>query len=198
LHRFTFPAAVLAALALATPAAAAPDKAATVTFAEPTQALEGDTATGVNVSYFLDPDVTTGTCAKDPDNYCSTFLFKADEFTGTAGSGTNRSATLTFRMDGFSEASDFDLRVYESDADGTKGAFLGYPETSDIQDTSPLGDLDPRATFLGDYETKVVTGVRPGKHFLVEVPYFFAIEDRPVVTATLSKAAAPPAPEAGS
>ena len=67
--------------------------------------------------------------------------------------GTNvAGGTVTFRIDGFSQASDFDLRVYESDDTGAPFGKSTSP-TGDNEGTSPLGGNDPRNTGAGDYET---------------------------------------------
>lgn len=107
----------------------------------------------------------------------------------------NSGAPLTVRIEGFGPTDDYDLRVYASDAQGTAQANLGSPD-SDVQAGSPL-PIDPRATSLGDYETKVVPNAKAGPYYLVEVVYF-AVADGTSYTgkATLSKVPAQPAPTA--
>jgi hypothetical protein len=191
--RSAFAAVVAASLLFAAPAAAF-DGEATVTHEQPAAKLSGPVATGLNVSFFVHSLTGTGGCGTDVVNRCATFLFKADEFVGTQGLGAVKTATATFRLDGYTAASDFDLRVYESNEQGQPGTYLGSPTSTDVGDSSPLGGDDPRYTGAGDFENKVVPGVRPGRYYLVMVPYFSVVEDKPDVTMTLSKTApVPPA-----
>ena len=142
----------------------------------------GPVANGLNTSFFLDGTVPgqTGTCGTpdDPQTACDSTLVHV---TGVYGDGSQ----IAFRIDGFQPVSDFDLRVYTADADGKPETYLGSPSSSDVSESSPLGDADPRYTSAGDYENKVVdltqyadpaTGV-VDQTFVVEVPYFIAAQD---------------------
>lgn len=152
---------------------------------------EGLELSGANTSFFLDGLATTGSCADtDATDYCDTTLVQVDPdlVLGTA------KPTLTFRIEGFRPVDDFDLRVYESNAAGEARTYLGSPE-SDNEKTSPLGDLDLRNTGAGDFETKVVTGVKPGRYYLVEVVYFAVAQGSYTGKATLTGVPAQPEPE---
>lgn len=160
----------------------------------------GPTATGLNTSYFLGGTgpIPDGSCANaEPQTACDATLV---HLTGTAGEGS----TLTFRIDGFLPISDFDLRVSTANPDGSADTYLGSPTSSDVSESSPLGSDDPRYTFAGDYENKVVnvadyadpdTGA-VDQYFLVEVPYFVVTSDAYTGHATLdAKPFVPPVSE---
>jgi len=157
-----------------------------------TQEWTGSEGSGLNTSWFLDGTATTGSCADaDETTRCDSTLVQVDPELVLGRSGV----PLTFRIEGFGPTDDDDLRVYASDAQGTARTYLGSPD-SDAQAGSPL-PVDPRATSLGDYETKVVPNAKAGQYFLVEVVYF-AVADGTTYTgrATLSKipAQSEPAP----
>ena len=144
----------------------------------------GPTAMGLNPSFFLDGTAPgqKGTCdgdASSPETACDKTLVHV---TGIVGDGSS----IKFRIDGFQQYSDFDLRVYESDADGTAGTYLGSPTSTDTYDSSPLGGNDPRGTAAGDYEYKVVdlaqysdpeTGAIDA-YFQLQIPYFIVANDK--------------------
>ena len=145
--------------------------------------------TGLNTSYFLDGTAgQSGTCGalSDPRAACDKTLVHV---TGVVGEGSS----ITFRIDGFLPVSDFDLRVYTAEADGTLVDDLGSPTTTDAEESSPLGELDPRRTSAGDFENKVVditsyadyeTG-EIDQWFAVVVPYFLVANDKYAGHATL-------------
>lgn len=172
-------AATLAGLALAGSASAAPDRTITLTSGPvpATADWTGATGSGLNTSYFLDGTAPgqTGTCGSvdDPQTACERTLV---HLVGDAIGG----GTATFRIDGFLPVSDFDLRVYASDATGEPEGDPADP-TGDSE-SSPLGDLDPRATSAGDYETATVAlpegdGTPLDQYFVVLVPYFAVASD---------------------
>lgn len=145
--------------------------------------------TGFNTSYFLDGTAgQAGTCGalSDPRAACDKTLVHV---TGTVGEGSS----ITFRIDGFLPASDFDIRVYTSNAEGALESDLGSPTSTDAEESSPLGALDPRRTSAGDYENKVVglseyADYETGKidqWFAVVVPYFLVVNDKYAGHATL-------------
>lgn len=177
----------LTALALAAPAAqAAPDRTLTLTHAAPEATFTSAPASGLNTSFFLDGTATTGACGKTDANRCEeTLVFVDSDFL--------TSPRITFRMEGFSAASDFDLRVYRSNEKGEALEKLGRPE-SDAVATSPLGSLDPRSTGPGDFETTPLTGVKRGQHYLMQVVYFAVANDKYTGKITLSKTKADPEP----
>jgi hypothetical protein len=156
----------LATLGVAAPAAASPD--VVLTPAAPEVKWAGPTATGFNTSWFADSLAGGGTCANTSEQTrCDSTLIevKADRVASNAG--------LRIDMDGFRPTDDFDLRVYDL---GTKpksaGTYLGSPTGTTAGDASPLGSNDPRYTSAGDFEYKVVTGIKPGRFYRVDVVYF--------------------------
>lgn len=165
-------AAALAAAVAAPAAQAAPDRTVSVSLANNVATYEGDAALGFNVSYF-DETAQPASCGKAPQNFCdSTLVFVDDSYTG--------SKKMDIVMDGF-EISDYDLRVYKSDANGNPLAFEGYPTG---HGTSPAGTLLP--TFLGDPETKNLLGVKAGSYYLVDLVYFSTVPaETPNVKVTL-------------
>ncbi len=172
----------LAALALAAPASASP----TVTIS-PTSAATwtGPVGNGANVSHFADlgvgPSQLRGKCGSDLQTNCDITLV---HITGAPTSG----GSVKFRIDGFQPYSDFDLRVYGSDASGEQYEDLTAPQ-GDVAASSPLGSDDPRHTSAGDFETTEVSlsGYVSGGQawFLVKVPYFLVANDTYTGHATL-------------
>ena len=158
-----------AGLALTAPLAQAAPRAVTVT---PTTKATwaGTPGSGLNVSWFTDSLRPSGQCGADPQTYCDDTLvhFTSDKELSDSA--------LTFRMDGFQQTSDFDLRVYLSDETGEPIEYLGSP-TGDAGAASPLGTSDPRNTSAGDFETKVVETAQPGDYYLVRVVYFAVAND---------------------
>ena len=151
----------------------------------------GSEGSGLNTSWFLDSETGAGTCAdEDETTRCDTTLVQIDP---ELFLDKSKPSLLTFRIEGFGPTDDYDLRVYESDASGRLGTYLGSP-TSDAQSTSPL-PIDPRATSVGDYETVTASARTAGNYCLVEVVYF-AVADGTSYTGkvTLSKVPAQPAP----
>lgn len=186
MHRLRL-AAVTAAAALtllAPGASAAPDRTASLTRGEtPTSSVSWTSApnSGANTSWFLDGLATTGECGKDLDSYCDNTLIKLDV------TKISPSTTLTFRIQDFNQATDIDLRVYESDRNGAAIRYLGAP-VGDASKGSPLGTSDPRNTFSGDAETKELKNedIVAGGYYLVQAVHFTAAQAtyKGIVTAT--------------
>jgi hypothetical protein len=161
-----------AGLAAAAPAAhAAKDQVVT---AEKGATWTSAPASGLNTSFLLGE--TRGTCAgTDATNICDTTLVHV---TAT----DVESAVASFRIEGYRPTSDFDIRVYESDAEGTKGAKVGTL-AGDVDKDSPLGADDPRHTGPGDFETTTVPLAADedtndiDAYYLVVVPYFAVAND---------------------
>ena len=109
-------------------------------------------------------------CSKDPNAYCEAILVGFD-LTLTeeeiAAGKTRKTANAEIAIgDPTVPVYDFDLKVYESDAEGTKGA-----------EVASVGDWDETP---GE-ETATISGVRgtvdaPIKYYLVEVVYFYAVQ----------------------
>lgn len=170
-------AATLVSLALAAPAGAALDRTVEVT---PTTKADWTSlpGSGLNLTWLANSGPAKGACGTDLQNRC--------ELTLVHVTATNvATAALTFRIDGFGPASDFDLRVYASDAQGTFG---GKTVASPKGDSTkgPLGEDDPRNTAAGDFETvelvaddaiDLATGELDA-YYLVMVPYFAVFNDK--------------------
>lgn len=187
--RSTLLAGVLAGLAASAPAQAAPDRTVTVTSAAPAATWTSAAGNGLNPTWLINTGPVKGTCGKDVNNYCETTLVHVTA--DNIGDGS-----VKFRIDGFTAASDFDLRVYESDPAGTMGTKIGSP-TGDVAGTSPAGDLDPRHTGPGDFETThapvgayIDTETNTlDAYFLIAVPYFTVANDKYSGHATLTQTA---------
>jgi hypothetical protein len=154
-----------AAVTMAAPAAEAAPRAVTVSPEKKTVAWDGLPGPGLNVTWFTDSLRPTGQCGADVNNFCDETLVHFDSDEDITPS------TLKFRMEGFAQYSDFDLRVYESDESGEPLNYLGSP-TSDNSQTSQLGSNDPRNTFIGDFESLEVADPLPDSYYLVRVVYF--------------------------
>lgn len=177
-------AALIAAMAPGASAASPTQTLTTATETEPAKLAAdwtGPTGLGVNLSYFLDGLLTTGSCGDvaEPQAACDKTLVHVK---GVVGDGSS----VKFRIDGFLPISDFDIRVYTADADGNLDTYLGSPSSTDVSESSPLGSSDPRYTSIGDYENKLVdlspyadyeTGAID-QWFAVVVPYFLVVNDK--------------------
>lgn len=149
-----------------------------VTFSEDgTATVEGGMPGGANVSPFIGDPV----CSTAPDSYCETILLTveqpvADEAPDAIDFGLGEvGIDVTAAVPG----ADFDLFVYESDADATKGTQIAssgnLSACTQLCGTAP----DPAGLYndcLGVdecVEFNVSTSDLDGtKHFLVEVVYF--------------------------
>lgn len=185
LSRRTAVIAALAGLAVAAPSASAELRTKTVTPTEPAT-WDGATANGANTSWLLNSLTKKGVCdTAGPTSYCDDTLVHVTAEELAEGS------QLKVRIDGFSpELSDFDLRVYASDQAGEPYEYLGSPEgdhNGNLGDGTPAAGTvvhpfltDPRHTWFGDYETKMVDlsgyvdekGALTDAHFLVRIVYF--------------------------
>src|SRR3954449_7840951 len=150
LRRTTPLLAAIAASVLFAPAAQAAQRAEELNPTTPAVKWTGAAGTGLNPTWLVNSLRPTGQCGTDVYNFCDETLVHFT--TPLLAEGTQ----LKFRIDNYNPApSDFDLRVYESDATGAADAYLGSPK-GDVTTTSPLGANDPRATAAGDFETKIV------------------------------------------
>jgi hypothetical protein len=188
MHISSCRAALVAALLGLAVSAAAASAAPRAVEATPTTAAKWDgvKTTGANVSWFTDSLRPSGKCdTAGPTSYCDDILvhFTAAELA--------EGAALKFRIEGFDPLpSDFDLRVYRSDATGEAGEYLDSPEgdfasgpyPTDGSPLAPVGEvLFPNLeTSSSDFETKIVdladtvdeeTGASDA-YFLVRVVYF--------------------------
>lgn len=122
---------------------------------------------GANPLYYSDPAVGAvggnETCTKDPDSYCDHLLVElVNPVADDGDAATDLTARRTFRTDLATEAADYDLIVYSSDADATIGPELGssanYP-------------------FDGDFSESVAVSVttresQPSAYVLVRIIYY--------------------------
>lgn len=150
-----------------------------------THTWTGTHATGLNVNYWGMFEGThptpPGTCSDDRDSYCDTVLLElSNPLTQEdidAGK-TSKKKTLTVTITDYGPvpdpATDFDLILFTSDAEGTKGdelgqsAVWGYDE-GDGTETVP---------------TQIVTTLaEPSKFVLVEVVYFIVSDSHYTGTA---------------
>jgi hypothetical protein len=175
-------AAVIGLAALPASASAAA-RTITIDAAAPTQSWTGTATQGFNPMFF--DSHLPGECGTDPNNYCDDTLVHFTSADALDESG------LTFHIDGF-DHSDFDLRVYTSDASGAVGDLIG---TGKGEGTGLAGGTLP--TWVGDPEN-VSTYADPDSWFLVRVVYFTVPGDE-VYSGKLTWAgtvASPDAPEA--
>ena len=133
---------------------------------------EGEPATGTALGNFTGGTVpqTALECSKTPDSYCE-FVLLAFDVSLTeeeiAAGKTRKTANGEIAIGNPTlPAYDFDLKVYDSDAEGTKGAQV-----------ASVGDLDETP---GE-ETATISGIRgtvdqPIKYYLVEVIYFTVVQ----------------------
>ena len=163
-------AAVCLALIPAVPASAAPREAAVNKDTLKTT-WTGATTSGANASWFGDFVTDGGTCnSTEATAYCDETLVKVDI------RKTKSNTQLKLRIDQFGKPSDdFDLRVYESNANGDRITYLGSP-AGEVCETSPLGCDDPRNTAAGDFETKIISNIKACQYYLVQVVYFAVVE----------------------
>lgn len=149
--------AAVAGLALPAAASAAP-RAITIDPDAPSKTWTGAPAPAANVTFYEGNRTKLSACGTTPRDYCD------DTLVHFTGEGPYDASDITFRIDGF-QHSDYDLRVYASDATGAEGEYLGDP-------TGDGAGLVPQLpTFWGDGETKTVAA-DPGSWFLVRVVYF--------------------------
>lgn len=164
--------AVALAAAAVFPASALASPAQTVTPEAPVAKFRGPAQLGANVSYFGEV-AAPGSCSTSPETYCDTTLVKVEgDFLGNKA--------LTVRLDGFTY-SDYDLRVYKSNAQGARLSFNGNPAGDG---GGPVGSV--LATGPGDFETSNVAGVKKATFYLVDVVYFATVPtETPQITVTL-------------
>lgn len=166
-------AAVVTLPLLGGPAQAAPDRTMTVANGK-SATWTGATATGMN-QYYWDPagvgpagPVEDHKCTKDVQYYCEVILVKFEnpfteaELADPKKKFKERAATIV--LDNFSPAfpvSDFDLLVYESDANGTVGPL--------IDSDGAIGPTDN--TEQVDF-TITTTRTEPAVYVLAHVVYY--------------------------
>lgn len=161
MSRFLRFAAVVMALALvpAMGAMAEPDDTATLSPGESYE-FGAHALVGTNLGYFgLVPTGPPGTCNKDPNTTCDTFLIELsnplteEEIAADPNAFRRKPVTVTVEF-----MSDIDLIVWDSDADGTRGTQLGQSASADFIETVT--------------STVRTTADEPSKWILVDVVYF--------------------------
>lgn len=111
-------------------------------------------------------DVTgeANTCSKDPNTYCEQLLieYKNPLTPEEIEAGVlNRKKRSTIRLDWGSEASDFDLEIYQSDSKGTLGSEIG----SSTQGATNFESVD---------HTVTTTAEQPSAFVVVRIIYWLA------------------------
>lgn len=151
-----------------------------VTFTEDgTQTVQGDVPGGINLTGFTEDGVR---CSSDPDAYCETILVTVEQPVADDGDPDTLSFGLgEVVMDTTADVQggDFDITVFESDAEASRGSelassgnFLACATFCDV----PL--VQPNQCEAADecLEFNVSTSELGGtKHYLVEVVYFAAV-----------------------
>lgn len=160
MHRRVLLAALLA-LAVAPATASAALRTIEVDPSAPEKTWDGTNTPGFNTSWFVDDQAGTGACGADADDYCDDTLVHFSSPFPLADSA------LKFHIGDFA-SSDYDLRVYTSDATGAQGDYLGSP---DADGNGPFSAAI--GTFVGDWES-VTTFADPDTWYLVRVVYFTA------------------------
>jgi hypothetical protein len=135
-------------------------------------------ATGVNTSHLADEDdqVNPQACGKTVTNYCDTTLVvlanpvPPDDVDGLLKRNVTVALTGTNPVP---NGGDFDLKVYESDPSGNRGALA-----ADFAQAAPPESLE-------SYSFEVATArTAPEKFYLVEVIYFASANSSAQVTVT--------------
>jgi hypothetical protein len=137
-----------------------------------TYTWEGSTALGLNLLYWGDPVTggnATSECGDDTDNYCETVLFEFSNPLTQAEIDAgktfkNKNATITVNNFGPvpDPVTDFDLILFESDAQGTRGESLGQSAA-----------FGPDQSGDESFSTPIRTTVtQPSKFVLAEIIYF--------------------------
>jgi hypothetical protein len=139
-----------------------------------TYTWDGSSALGTNLLYWGDPATgsnATGTCGDDRDNYCDTVLLEFSNPLTQAeinAGKTKKTKTATITINNFGPVpdplTDFDLIIFDSDAQGTKGDSL-------VQSA----DFGPNQAGDEQVSTSIQTTItQPSKYVLVEIVYFIS------------------------
>jgi hypothetical protein len=154
-------AALLVLAAIPTSAAAAP-RTITIDADGPAKTWQGTATQGFNMSFF--DSHLANSCGTAINDYCDDTLV---HFTSAV---PYDDSNLNFEIGGF-EHSDFDMRVYASDATGKVGDLL---TTGDGDGSGPLNPAI--SSGPGEVET-ASTFAEPDSYFLVRVVYFLVPGD---------------------
>jgi hypothetical protein len=139
-----------------------------------TYTWQGTNALGLNVNYhgqFAPAHPTAaGTCSDDRDSYCDTILLELSNPLTQAeidAGKVSKKKNVTIQTTGYGPvpdpATDFDLEVFSSDAQGTKGDLIGESGVWGYDDGDGTETVTAQIT---------TTLAQPSKFVLVEVVYF--------------------------
>ena len=164
---------LLVTAVVAAPASAAPDRSLSMSAGERTD-WQGASATAVTNYYYWEPfgagnvgPLTSHVCNKERTTYCEQIVLElknpvtaAEQAAGV----TSKLESVTIWLDSFSTANgpvnDFDLLVYESDANGTRGQLIQ-------SDGDTFNTTKELVTF--DVTTDAA---RPSEFVLIDVVYY--------------------------
>ena len=149
-------------LAMAPAAVAAPDRSALM---QPGQSYtwNGNPGAGTNLRYWslAAPLPGTSACTKDATAYCESILI---EFYNPPSSGEFRDCLATVSIAATDPVSDYDIQIYQSDNNGTKGAPVASSWVAAYESTTEEVELNVRTTLA-----------KPSTYFYVEIVYFAAL-----------------------
>ena len=149
------------------------------------QGWEGPQTLGINTNYHGNHDTDqadvdaavrehqpVGTCTTDPTTYCDLTLVSLTNPVPETDSDGKLSRPVTFTVR--NAKGDLDLRIYESDAEGTRGTFIGQSagpldtlDHTDLDETYQMSVVTTRPTLAKPDQPEVST-----KWYLVEVVYY--------------------------
>ena len=130
----------------------------------------GTTATGANITHFWTEDdaALPDKCGTTTTDYCDTTLIKVTNAVPVGKTKLVR--TLTVTATEFSPIpgpiADFDIKIYESDANGTRGLYASGPFA-----TAQPPDSDETASV-----SVTTLPNTPTKYYLVDVIYFTTVQ----------------------
>lgn len=129
--------------------------------------VDGGAPQGVNAAY----DHASGTpCSKDPQSYCEHVLIKLSNpyEEENARKGRERANAVITLTTASNYLSDYDLMVYESDADGTKGSMIASSTAFPIDNSGESTEQVNLVVTTTEETTEVWV--------LAELVYFSAFE----------------------
>ena len=161
--------AVLVGMLSIGPAHAVPVKHKLEVAAGETKTWNGTAAVGANVNYNgLVDEATAGECSDDVDTKCEYALLTVSNPVPDSDADGKLKRNLTITLDSYSipsPGSDFDFRVFTTDAEGTKkGDEVGFSANTDV--------VDPDEQSVVSIQTTKTT---PTVYLLVEVAYFTSL-----------------------
>lgn len=137
----------------------------------------GTTGTGVNLSSFTTSDdaVNPAGCAKDVQNYCDTVLVAFTNPVPADATKPTLKETGVIDLTAFTPVpgpiSDYDVHVYNSNAQGAKLAETVPFATADATNPDTPGASDEHIVF-----DVITTKTQPTNYYLLEVVYFTSVQ----------------------